>query len=86
MQENIQKWLKYRQEAFEQEGYPSVSCEDLSRYLYSYLWKHNEPSSLFEKFYTINHILPNEYFDFERLEAQVKKVTPLDEMDFSSLF
>lgn len=84
--EELKPWLLLKLIDFFHAGYETVQLEDLSRYVFQYMWKKEIPESAFERFYQINHISITDYFDFEQIEAQVYRVKTLQELDFSELF
>lgn len=79
-------WLNIVKDSFAKQGYQKVSTEDLWDYCINFLWKHKRPNRYFAEVRDIMAIEPNDYFTYASLEAQVYKVSSLDEMNFDDLF
>lgn len=90
---NISKWrlhllrpyFRSKAQVFAEEGYPAIGWEDVERYFLQFAWKRQMPVRFREQKQAILTLAVNDYFDFERLEATVFKVSPLDEIDIDSL-
>lgn len=90
---NISKWRLHllrpyfsrKAKAFVEEGYPAIGREDIERYFLQYAWKRQMPAKFREQKHAILALEVNDYFDFERLEATVFNVNPLDQIDIDSL-
>lgn len=84
--EFLRPWLAFKVIEFFEAGYDTVSSSDLEQYIINFLWKRHKPKKYLEQLYQINAISPNDYFDYQSIEAQVRNVTSLNEIDFSELF
>lgn len=79
-------WLSLKTQEFNQLGYHQISEEDLWNYVVNFCWKKKTPSHYYQQINDIMKITPNNYLDYAAVEAQVYKITSLDEMDFEDLF
>lgn len=81
----IRRALKKKVQEFHQEGYQTISVEELSRFFYQYEWQEEAPKSLRQKLAAIKALHVNRYFDFIKLEATSLHVPELQEIDLSKL-
>ncbi|MER2173524.1 MAG: post-transcriptional regulator [Carnobacterium sp.] len=79
-------WLKLKMQEFNQMGYHQINEEDLWNYVTSFCWKRIRPTHYYQQINDIMKITPNQYLDYAAVEAQVYKVTSLEDMNFDDLF
>ncbi|SIO04201.1 Post-transcriptional regulator [Carnobacterium alterfunditum] len=79
-------WLNLKIQEFNQLGYHQINKEDLWKYVVDLCWKRNVPAHYYQQISDIMKITPNHYLDYAAVEAQVYKVTSLDDMNFEGLF
>lgn len=90
---NISKWrlrllkpcFNRKAKYFVAKGYPAISWRDIERYFIKFAWKRQMPTKYRDQKQAILDLEVNDYFDFERLEATVFNVSPLEQMDIDNL-
>lgn len=82
----LEPWFELKVNEFSKQGYDNIHTEDIFRYFTNFSWKHSVPKHYYQQIQDIMKVTANHYFDFVALEAQVYKVTSLDEMNFDDFF
>lgn len=83
---HLKPWLELKASEFSEYGYDSIHVDDLWRYFTEFRWKKAVPSHYYQQIKDIMDTTANQYFDFVALEAQVYKVTSLDDINFKEFF
>ncbi|WP_407392104.1 post-transcriptional regulator [Carnobacterium jeotgali] len=79
-------WVNLKIREFNQLGYHQINEEDLWKFVVQFCWKRAVPEHYYQQINDIMKITPNHYLDYAALEAQVYKVTSLDDMNLEDLF
>lgn len=80
--DQLKPWFKLKATEFNQLGYDNIQVDDIYRYFKEFSWKHTVPLHYYQQIRDIMKTTVNHYFDFVALEAQVYKVSSLDEINF----
>ena len=75
-------WFEYKVTEFSKQGYENIETKELYLCFKNYIWKKSVPHYYYQKVYDIMNLTVNQYFDYKSLEAQVFKVSALEEIDF----
>lgn len=83
--DQLKPWFKLKATEFNQLGYDNIQVDDIYRYFKEFSWKHTVPPHYYQQIRDIMKTTVNHYFDFVALEAQVYKVSSLDEINFDDI-
>ena len=81
----LNKFVRHKCKEFHKSGYLTVNEEDLWCYLQDYRWKHTSKLTFSEKKKEIDEILFNDYFDYQRIQAQTKAPQEFDWDDMTDI-
>ena len=80
--DQLEPWFKLKATEFNKLGYENIQVDDIYRYFKEFSWKNTVPPNYSQQIRDIIKTTVNHYFDFVALEAQVYKVSSLDEINF----
>lgn len=83
--DRLSVWFFLKAREFHKMGYKDVSAKNIREFCESFLWKRNKPSEYKSLKNAIQHVTPNQYFDYQTLLIQMNATTDFKHIDFSQL-
>ncbi|MBS4762044.1 hypothetical protein KG089_04840 [Carnobacteriaceae bacterium zg-ZUI252] len=78
-------WFLLKAREFHKLGYTHVSAKQIRDYCERFLWKRNKPDTYKQLKSAIQHITPNQFFDYQTLLIQMNQDNDVSSIDFSQL-
>lgn len=83
--DRLSVWFLLKAREFHKLGYKQVSAKNIREFCETFLWKRNKPIGYKNLKEAIQHITPNQYFDYQTLLIQMDPSTDFKTIDFSQL-
>lgn len=83
--DRLSVWFLLKARQFHKMGYKEVSAKHIRLFCETFLWKRHKPETYKQLKQAIQHITPNQYFDYQTLLIQMDTITSVKDIDFSEL-
>lgn len=83
--DRLSVWFFLKAREFHKMGYKDVNPKNIREFCEDFLWKRHKPEQYKALKSAIQHITPNQYFDYQTLLIQMNDTKDFKQIDFSQL-